>query len=127
MTQIKLLETRLKKGISQEELAEFVGMSQSNYSRREKGITKISESEWQRIAKGLGVKKEEIQEEKTITITYKNIDVNSSGNSSERILSFYIPEFALQYIEILKTKCNDLEEKNSLLQKQLQKKQKKES
>ncbi|MFW0739755.1 helix-turn-helix transcriptional regulator [Flavobacterium sp. T12S277] len=62
MTKIKLLVKRLEQQLSQEEISDLVGMTQSTYSRKEKGITKITMSEWTKIAKVLGVEKEEIFE-----------------------------------------------------------------
>lgn len=57
MSKTKLIQARLSKGFSQEELADLIGMSQSNYSRRESGRTSITELEWKKIAKELLIKK----------------------------------------------------------------------
>ena len=62
MTKNKLREARLNKGLSQETLADLIGMTQCNYSRRENGRKAISDAEWTRISKALGVKKEDIYE-----------------------------------------------------------------
>ena len=43
-------------------MADLIGMTQSNYSRREKGMTKISAQEWGKIAKVLDLKIEDIYE-----------------------------------------------------------------
>lgn len=65
---LKLRDCRLNSGISQESLADLLGMTQCNYSRRENGKKKISISEWEKIAKILNVKVEDIfhSVEKTI-------------------------------------------------------------
>ena len=42
MVKEKLFDVRTKKGLSQEELADLIGMTQSNYSRKENGIKKTS-------------------------------------------------------------------------------------
>ncbi len=47
----KLQEVRNRKGLSQEQVAEMVGMTQSNYSRKENGFTKMFQPEWELIAK----------------------------------------------------------------------------
>ncbi len=73
MIKEKLFEARTSKGLSQEELADLIGMTQPNYSRRENGLKKISDTEWVRIAKELGVKKEDIYEEDSQKVVYKNI------------------------------------------------------
>ncbi len=77
MIKNKLRTARMEKGFSQEEIAELLGMDQSQYSRREKGVKKISSKEWEKMAKILHKEVEEIYEEdKQITI---NNDNGSSG------------------------------------------------
>jgi len=49
-----LIEARLKKGLTQEELAEKVGTKQSAISRLERGMANPSLSFLKRLAKGLG-------------------------------------------------------------------------
>lgn len=111
MIKEKLLEARLKKSLSQEELADLIGMTQSNYSRRENGLKKISESEWDRIAKGLKVNKEDIYEEDNQNIIFKNIKGNSSVYNSGTIHYFNMPDFVLEHIELLKAQNTELKEK----------------
>ncbi len=62
MNKVKLRKARLAKNLSQEELADLVGMTQSNYSRRENGRKTITEIEWIKLAKVLGVEKDTIYE-----------------------------------------------------------------
>ncbi|KUJ61078.1 hypothetical protein AR687_14170 [Flavobacteriaceae bacterium CRH] len=88
----KLIKTRLEKGFSQEQLSDLIGMTQSNYSRRENGLKKITEQEWTKIAKELGVKKEDIYQEDTLG-TFEN-EIN--------LQSFSLPDAILDYIESLK-------------------------
>jgi transcriptional regulator with XRE-family HTH domain len=100
----KLLKARLNKGLTQEELAYLIGMTQSNYSRRERGLKKISDVEWVQIAKHLGVKKEDIYEldgsnEESLII-----------NHSLETESFVIPSFVIELIELLKAKIKKLED-----------------
>lgn len=71
MIKEKLFEARTSKGLSQEELADLIGMTQPNYSRRENGLKKISDTEWVKVAKELGAKKEEIYEEDSQKVIYK--------------------------------------------------------
>lgn len=101
----KLLNARLNKGLSQEELADLIGMTQSNYSRREKGLKKISELEWTKIAKYLEVEKETICEPDN----FENGKVNIE--SVCRTESFIIPSFVLELIDLLKEKNKILEDK----------------
>jgi transcriptional regulator with XRE-family HTH domain len=102
MIKTKLREARLNKGWSQEELADLVGMTQCNYSRRENGRKSISDAEWTKIAKVLNVSKEYIYELNKSSISYNNkVD-----------LSLYnIPHQVLQYIEFLKNENSRLKEK----------------
>lgn len=95
---IKLIQTRLSMGISQEEMADLIGMSQSNYSRRENGHKKISETEWIKIAKELKVEKDVIYE----------ADEESIGINMQQ---FSIPNFIMEHIEYLKKENKSLKEK----------------
>lgn len=111
MIRIRLLETRLNKGFSQEKLADLIGMSQSNYSRREKGLKKITDIEWTKIAKELGVQKEDIYETDQQTTIYKNIKDNNFLNNPGNMHFFKVPDFVLEHIELLKKENATLKEK----------------
>lgn len=100
MSKVKLIQTRLAKGLSQEELADLIGMSQSNYSRRENGRKKIAEVEWLKIAKELGVEKESIYEP----------DENEQKRDEKNIHYFNIPDFVMEHIELLKKENKKLKE-----------------
>lgn len=102
MSKTKLICTRLAKGISQEELADLIGMSQSNYSRRESGRKNISDMEWKRIAKELGVEVEEIHEPDVESII---------TNNATNMYQFNIPDFILEHMELLKKENKNLKEK----------------
>ncbi|OXA99795.1 hypothetical protein B0A75_09730 [Flavobacterium oncorhynchi] len=104
MLKNKLLKARLNKGASQEEIADLVGMSQPNYSRREKGLKKISDIEWIKLAKVLGVKKEDIYEAEDEVAT---VVANNSCKSHH----FNVPDFVIEHIEFLKEENKELKEK----------------
>ncbi|WP_428230789.1 helix-turn-helix transcriptional regulator [Flavobacterium sp.] len=89
MDKTKLIQARLSKGFSQEELADLIGMSQSNYSRRESGRTNITEVEWQKIAKELSVDKETIYEPDEVT-KEKRDEIN--------MIYFNIPDFVMEHM-----------------------------
>lgn len=77
-TKVKLQEVRMKKGLSQEQIANLVGMTQSNYSRKENGSSKISSNEWERLSKILDVPLEDIYEsEEGHLVIFKD---NATGN-----------------------------------------------
>ncbi len=59
MVKQKLIDERTKRS-TQAEFAFRLGMDTSNYGRRENGLTKISKKEWDKMAKELNVKFEEI-------------------------------------------------------------------
>lgn len=61
MIKQKLIQERKKK-FTQVEFAFKLGIDPSNYNRRENGLTKISKKEWDKMAKELDVKFEEIYE-----------------------------------------------------------------
>lgn len=107
MLKKKLLEARLNKGFSQEEMADLIGMTQPNYCRREKGLKKISDIEWIKIAKELGVKKEDIYELDSISNESKNV----KGNDLSKIHYYNIPDFVVDHIELLKEENRELKEK----------------
>ncbi|WP_345145885.1 helix-turn-helix transcriptional regulator [Flavobacterium ginsengiterrae] len=62
MIKQKLISKRIETNKTQEEIAHLLGMTQSQYSRRESGITKITKSEWHSLAKILGTNMEAIYE-----------------------------------------------------------------
>lgn len=103
----KLLKARLNKGFSQEEMADLIGMTQPNYCRREKGLKKISDIEWTKIARELGVNKEDIYQ----------ADNNGKDsaiikeNNSDKIHYFNVPDFVIEHIEFLKEENRVLKEK----------------
>lgn len=101
MNKIKLIQTRLARGLSQEELADLIGMSQSNYSRRESGRKNISDIEWNRISKELGVQIETI---------YEPEEQNKEERDEINMLYFNIPDFVMEHIELLKKENKKLKE-----------------
>ena len=120
MIKSKLINARKEKNKTQNDMADSLGMTQSQYHRREKGEIRIIDDEWMRIAKILGKEVEEIREEESIT-TINNYD-NQSGNYSASNNYFYnIPEFIMRnqqdYIEMLKEEIIRLKEENCQLKK----------
>ncbi|WP_264535622.1 helix-turn-helix transcriptional regulator [Flavobacterium sp. N1736] len=101
MSKTKLIQARLAKGFSQQELADLIGMSQSNYSRRENGRKNISDIEWNRIAKELAVEKESI---------YEADEEKSVENAEINIRQINIPDFIMEHIELLKEENKNLRE-----------------
>ncbi|MDR1517172.1 MAG: helix-turn-helix transcriptional regulator [Dysgonamonadaceae bacterium] len=120
MIKNKLITARKERNRTQNDMAEFLCISQSQYHRREQGEVRISEDEWTRMANFLDKKIEDIREEDMITAIY-NYD-NHSGNYSASNNYFYnIPEFMMknqqEFIELLKLKIKQLEEELEKLKK----------
>ncbi len=67
-----------KKGISQEKMADLLGLNTSNYNRRESGETQIKINEWEKIASLLEVPISEIFESEEVSV-YLNAKNNSNG------------------------------------------------
>ena len=121
MIKTKLITAR-KKLYTQEKMANLLHMSQSQYHRREKGDVKISDEEWERIAKVLDTNVEDIKEDDYSQQVINNYD-NQSGNYVGSNNYFYnIPDFVLDnqqdYINLLKERIQKLEEEVNLLNKQ---------
>ena len=116
MIKNKLIAARKEKNMTQNDIADLLFLSQSQYQRREHGEIHIPDEEWIRIAKILGKEVQDIKEEDSITTVY-NYD-NHSGNYSASNNYFYsIPEFIMKnqqdYIEILKEEIIRLKEEIS--------------
>lgn len=62
MAKKKLTEMRVKKGLTQQQLADLVYMDVSTYNRKEKGILRIRDHVWVRLASALDVPLEDIYE-----------------------------------------------------------------
>lgn len=58
----KLIHARKLKGFTQKQLAEKIAMEQTTLSRKERGLSPITEEEWSRIAKILDVHVDVIRE-----------------------------------------------------------------
>lgn len=85
-------------------------MTQPNYSRKENGITRINQKEWEYIAQKLDVNTEDIFEEDETTVIYKN---NKGNSFNLGTININVPEFILEYIEFLK-------QQNELLKEEIQ-------
>ncbi|WP_294964493.1 helix-turn-helix transcriptional regulator [uncultured Flavobacterium sp.] len=108
MIKLKLQIVRLQRQLSQKEIADLIGMTQSTYSRKEKGITNITMLEWIKIAKVLDVEKDEIYQE--------NISKKEMLNVSES-QNLYIIAYVLEQIDFLQRKNYELKEKIRTFQK----------
>lgn len=92
---------RLKRGINQDVMANLVNMTQATYSRKERGLTAITATEWDKMAEVLGVDKYEI---------YENSLRNSQMSGNMIKLNTFIPQDLLEQIDILKKENLELKE-----------------
>ncbi len=109
----KLLEARFKKGFSQDQMADMLGMTQSNYSRKKNGISRISKHEWNRLSKTLDVSVDDIFEDENNPSSV--LQDYSIGNYSSIGNTYSIPQHIQQlldtqrkYIEKLEKEIEDL-------------------
>ncbi|MXS72174.1 helix-turn-helix domain-containing protein [Flavobacteriaceae bacterium W22] len=123
MIKNKLIKARKAK-YTQDNMAKLLHMTQSQYQRREKGEIKISDEEWERIAKVLDTNVEDIKEDDSVIHQVNNYD-NQSGNYSASNNYFHnIPDFILDnqqdYITLLKEQNQLLKEENLRLKNDLE-------
>ena len=114
MIKQKLINKRMERNISQEDFSSLLGITQSQYSRRENGITKISKKEWDKMAKILDTNLETIYEPEDGIYIINN--ENANGNYSGSQNHFHqIPDYVLEtmrkYIQQLEEDNKDLKEK----------------
>jgi transcriptional regulator with XRE-family HTH domain len=62
----KLREARLLKGWSQQDLGKEIGLEQTSYSRKERGVSSIRPEEWVRLAKAVELPIEAIKENENL-------------------------------------------------------------
>jgi transcriptional regulator with XRE-family HTH domain len=114
MIKQKLINKRIERNKNQDDMAHILGITQSQYSRRESGNTKISKKEWDSLAKELNVKLEEIYEpEDGVYIINSE---NALGNFGNGGTFNNFSEFAL---ETMRKYIQKLEEENVLLKNEL--------
>ena len=115
MEKKKLIQARKNKGFTQKDMAEILCMGVSNYSRKEKGILKMRNEEWEKIAEFLGVPVEEIHEqEEAQVIICKDQAVGIGINNGTNDV-YTIPEHVIEsqrkYIKMLEAEIEMLRNK----------------
>ncbi|MEB3380284.1 helix-turn-helix domain-containing protein [Flavobacterium psychrophilum] len=114
MIKQKLINKRVERNLSQSEFADLLEITQSQYSRRENGVTKISKKEWDKMAKVLNTTLDDIYDPEDGIYIINN--ENASGNYSGSQNHFHqIPDHVLEtmrkYIEKLEEENLSLKEK----------------
>lgn len=98
----KLHTLRLEIQITQDVMANMLGMSQATYSRKERGLTSITSREWDAIALILNVDKFEV---------FENNTKESITSGNQKRINAAITNSLLEQIEILKKENLILKEK----------------
>ena len=124
MVKENLIRLRKQKKFSQQDIAEHLNISQTQYQRKEKGEAGITDGEWDRIAKLLEVEVEEIKENSDAANVMQNFD-NSSGNYIGNNNNYCnVPEFILEnqkdYINLLKEENERLRNENKKYQEEVE-------
>jgi transcriptional regulator with XRE-family HTH domain len=122
MVKENLIRVRKQKKFSQQDVAEHLNISQTQYQRKEKGEASITDGEWERMAKLFDVDVEEIKQNSEPTNVMQNFD-NSSGNFGNNTNYYYnVPDFLLEtqkdYISLLKEENERLKTENKKLQEE---------
>ncbi len=112
MEKERLTETRIKKGFTQQQMAEKLCMDVSNYNRREKGQIKISQTEWEKLSQLLNVSVEDIYEaeETMVFICKDNATSNYQGNNHIYSIPEYFLDNQKKYIQKLETENQALKD-----------------
>lgn len=124
MEKTKLINARKKRGLSTKEIADLISMEEYSYRRREKGETRITYKEWQKIAAILEVEVEDIfeTEQQAVNIHSENGQVKFSTYTG-KIQYYNIPkemvENQQEYIVILKKQIEELKNENINLKAQI--------
>ena len=110
MEKLKLIRVRTAKGYSQQQVADYLHMDVSSYSRKENGISKVKNDEWERLAEFLQVPIEDIFEsDESHSFVFKD---SSVGNYLGTNHFYSIPEYFLdmqrKYIERLEQEIEQL-------------------
>ena len=112
MKKNKLIDARKAK-YTQTDMAKILHMTQSQYQRREQGDIKISDEEWDRIAKALDIPVEDIKEDDS-KLQINHYDNNSGNYFASNNYFHNIPDYILEnqqeYINLLKKEIQDLKE-----------------
>ncbi|KAF2511517.1 helix-turn-helix transcriptional regulator [Flavobacterium zhairuonense] len=114
MMKRKLINKRIEKNKTQEEVAYLLGITQSQYSRRESGITKITKNEWDELAKILDTNLQTIYE------SHDGIFIanDQSKKNLENLNHEYFEHFEFSLL-IMKKYIEKLEQENKSLKMQI--------
>jgi len=108
---------RLLKGLSQENMAEHLGLSQSQYNRMETGMQTITEERLVKLAELLNLEVEVLKEFDKIPFLVNNVDNQHGGNNGFNV-SYAL---SVQEKEQYEARIKYLEEEIQFLRRLLEK------
>ncbi|HFK5584371.1 helix-turn-helix transcriptional regulator [Elizabethkingia anophelis] len=115
MIKNKLIQLRKSLRFSQQDIAEYLKISQTHYQRKETGSVYIKEEEWQKIASLLNVKVKDIMEEDDLLYTSGDYRGNNNYLNIPRFLLDNEKEYVAKLkdeIRVLKQRLEEYEGKN---------------
>jgi transcriptional regulator with XRE-family HTH domain len=116
----KLKEARILKGYSQEKFSKEIAMEQTTYSRKERGRSVITDEEWERFAKALNIPKDEIIDEKPLTINNENCTFKDSFFNTQYInLPEKVLDIVMKYNSKLEEENTSLKTENTSLKEEI--------
>jgi DNA-binding XRE family transcriptional regulator len=80
MEKTKLKNKRTSLGFSQEDLANYLATDKSNYCKKEKGVVKISNQEWQKLATFLSCEVDDIFEKEENAFLINSLNTIGDNN-----------------------------------------------
>jgi transcriptional regulator with XRE-family HTH domain len=101
MEKFKLKQARVRKGFTQQQMADALPTDISNYCRKENGYVGITKAEWKSFASFLQVSEEEIYQESEPSLHNAFFDNSSITNQNIGIPTAVL-EHLLDYISLLK-------------------------
>lgn len=107
------------RGISQEEIAKRLNLSQQAYGKIERDETKLDEERLDKVADALGVSPDAIKHFDSEKI-FINQAITSNDNSNGSVFNYHqISEIQTQYLESLRQEVAFLREENAFLRQQI--------
>lgn len=114
MEKLRLKEMRLRKGYSQQDIANYLATDVTNYCRKEKGSVKITPKEWDKIARFFSCEVSDIYEDNE----YQSLNAeNFYGNYGNFNTYHAFNEFAIEtmkkYILLLEKELEEYKKKSN--------------
>lgn len=113
---MSLRAIRKEKGFTQKDMALKMAMEQTTYSKKERGISPITEEEWERFANLLETPVEELKELNETMAKYNNCNFNDNS------IGIQIVSMPKETLDVMMKYTAKLEEENRVLKEELARK-----